>query len=97
MPYYTLNDHFGGCELRLNNGNVLAVYTDEGPTGMCGQSMSVTCPHTTILWFKTYDDFLAYFEKHEMRHGKKSQLRYCVIGEYGVPGTFTLIKQDNDK
>lgn len=90
-------DWFSGCELRINKGNVLAVYTDEGPGGVCGQSMRITSPHTTIFWFPDEEIFREWYVlANKTRNGKKPQIRWVVVGDYCVPGPISLVKVERD-
>jgi len=75
-----------GTELRLNPGNVLIIYTDQGPGGPSGQSMNITCPHTYIHHFQSYDHFKQICPdgvQNLGRKGKRPKFRMVVVGEYG--------------
>ena len=78
-----------GKTLKLDPGNVIAIYTDEGPSGICAQSMSVTSPHAMLLWFEDIDKFDEW-NKRKVSVGKRSALRYAVIGDYSSYGTISV-------
>ncbi len=82
----------------LKPGSVLVIYTDKGPTGkgptgMCGQSMNVTCPHTIIHWFPNKESFRLVKDMLEYRQGKNFHVKIVVIGEWSN-GMFNLIKHN---
>lgn len=92
MPtYYLDSTWFTNNKIELNIGNVLVVYTDDGPRGICGQSMSVTAPHTYIFIYKDEKSFLDDSTKGKIgRQGKNWAIRHVVIGEYSNQGVFSL-------
>ena len=90
--YFLDNTWFTNQNFPLNIGNVLVIYTDDGPSGPCGQSCSVTAPHTYISLFNSYDDFVKNKDKIG-RRGKNGQLRFVVIGEWSNQGVFKLEKK----
>ena len=78
-----------GIDLKIKPGNVLAIYTDDGPTGLCGQSMSTTSPHTYIFLFNSEDEFRENV-KDLGRKGQRGKLRFVVVGNYGSEGIFSI-------
>lgn len=81
----------------LEDGNVLSIITDDGPTGYVGQCMSVTCPHTVIHWFANEDQYRAWGEKADIRNGKNVQERVVVVGQWSAPGVIRFVKHDEVK
>ena len=70
--------------LGLMVGNVLAGFTDMGPTGACGQSMSTTCPHCVLHVFDNEDEFRGFLaENPNYRNGVQSQMHYAIVGSHG--------------
>lgn len=67
--------------MNLNN-KFLVIYTDKGPTGMCGQSMSTTCPHTHIHIFDSEQQFKD-SDVEIGRRGSKQEIRMFDIDNYG--------------
>ena len=54
----------------------IVVYTDEGPTGICAQCMSITCPHCYIYLFDTEEEAREYMAITKIgRNGRKKQNR----------------------
>ena len=90
--YFLDSTWFTNNSLQLNIGNVLVIYTDDGPNGPCGQSCSVTAPHTYIYLYKTEDDFRK-DKKNIGRQGKNATIRFAVIGEWSNQGIFRLEKK----
>lgn len=83
--------------LTIKDGNVLAIYYDDGPSGLCGQSMSITCPYMSIHLFDTEEEFKTYTKKYSLnRTGKHAQIRHVVVGEYSCPGKISIIKHHED-
>lgn len=82
----------------LEDGNVLSIISDDGPTGICGQCMSITCPHTVIHWFKDEEQYRAWREKEDLhRRAKNVQERVVVIGQWSAPGVIRFVKHDEEK
>lgn len=75
--------------LTIKRGNILAIYTDDGPTGMCGQSTYVTSPHTYIFLFNSYDEFKKSYNKIG-RSGKRAKIRWVEVGDSGTEGIFSF-------
>lgn len=94
MIYYYLDSAwFTDMSLNLKTGNVLAIYTDDGPLGICGQSMMITAPHTYLFLFNSYSDFQK--EYHKLgRNGKNAKVRWVEIGNSSDQGIFSLSIQE---
>ena len=93
--YFLGDTWFDDINLNLRVGNVLAIYTDTGPNGICGQSMSTTCPHESIHLFEDYELFREKTQDHKCdRNGKNAQWRYVQIGNHGV---MRLVKHTREK
>lgn len=86
--------HFPGAEVRLRPAMVLVVVMDDGPRGPCGQSMNVTCPHTTIHIFPDEAYMRDFFSAGGTREGIRERARYCFIGEHSAPGVMNLIRHE---
>lgn len=92
------SDWFPGATLNLAPGSVLVIYTDDGPTGICGQSMDTTCPHACIHWFPNEAAYREFSEKHKLgRSGRRASVRVVVIGEWSAPGKISVIVHEDDK
>ena len=78
-----------GANLNLTPGKVLAIYTDDGPIGICGQCMSITSPHTYVYLFNSEDEFIE--NRSSLgRSGRNAKIRYTVIGDHSSEGVFEL-------
>lgn len=91
--YYLDSTWFTDISLNLKIGNVLAICTDDGPTGICGQSMTITSPHTYIFLFNSYEDFQRAAPTLE-RKGKNGKVRWVEIGNGSNQGVFSLSIQE---
>jgi hypothetical protein len=77
--------------LKIKPGNVIAVYTDDGPIGICGQSCSITSPHTYIFLFNSEEDFRQSYTNNKIgRNGKNRKIRYTIVGDSGSEGQFKI-------
>ncbi len=83
-----------GRTLELSPGNVIAIFTDEGPDGPCGQSMSITCPHAVIHWFMDEEAFREWVKEQGPMRGRQARLRYAVLGSYSTHGTMGICWHD---
>lgn len=43
------NNSYSQTPIEIKPGMGFLIITDKGPTGICGQSMDITCPHCRIL------------------------------------------------
>jgi hypothetical protein len=93
INYFLDSTWFTDIPLNLKIGNVLAIYTDDGPIGICGQSMSITAPHTYISLFNSYDEFQKEYSKIG-RKGKNAKIRWVEIGNASSEGVFSLSIQE---
>jgi len=87
----SINLNEEGTTLDLRPGSVLVIYTDDGPSGACGQSMNVTCPHTVLHLFPTEEDFCQAREHLRGRGGKNAKMRIVKIGDWAT-GQFSVVK-----
>jgi len=75
----------------LEAGNVLVFQYDDGPSGICGQSMDVTCPYMVIRWFPNEDAFQAQKQELSQRRGKNHRCHVVAIGEGGTCHAFVEV------
>jgi hypothetical protein len=79
---YDLHSEWSGeLSLTLKPGMGWAIYTDHGPTGICGQSMSITCPHSVFRVWPDEESMRADLDK-SFRKGSKANLQFGVIGQW---------------
>lgn len=85
-----------GVTLNLSPGSILVICTDDGPSGICGQSMSVTCPHTVLHWFPTDEDYHRVASRLDRlsRRGKNAKTRVVKIGGWSSD-QFSLVKHES--
>jgi hypothetical protein len=85
-----LNENFS---IPIHFGNVLVFQYDDGPTGICGQSMSITCPHMVIHWFETEDKCIESRDKNGLvsRRGQNSRIHVIRVGEGGTCNTSIIL------
>ena len=77
-------------DLRLENGMGWCLYSDEGPTGICGQSMDTTCPHAYLAVWPNEDVMRQAMESGKAgRRGKRERVMWGVVGEWST-GKFTV-------
>ena len=56
------------------------VYRDDGPKGMCGQSMSITREWTSVYLFKTEEEALEWLGDNPVRQERQDRKNpRCVI------------------
>ena len=87
MKTYCLTDDMTDhdCAIPLRSGNCLVMYSDKGPSGLCGQSVSITCPHTYLYWFPDEDTMRAKLASGTIgRRGSQPRIEYVVIGDHGT-------------
>lgn len=82
MKYINLQE-LDSFTLELKPGMAWAMYMDEGPTGICGQSMSITCPHCVFATWPDEEAMRADVKKIG-RGGSKSRIHWGVVGEWGT-------------
>jgi hypothetical protein len=77
-------------DLRLENGMGWCLYSDEGPSGVCGQSMDTTCSHTYLAIWPNENAMRAEMESGKTgRGGKRGRVMWGVVGEWAT-GKFTV-------
>jgi hypothetical protein len=87
MIHHQLSETRSEINIQLLPGSVLSIIDDDGPSGICGQSMSITCPHTAIHWFPNEDLYRAWREAGDChRRGRNVRERIVVIGQWSSPG-----------
>ena len=93
MKQQALDDvHGQPVSITFKPGMAWALYSDEGPTGPCGQSMQITCPHSLlIVWDSEEAMREALREQAIGRKGKKQRLQWGVVGDYTAGGVFTVV------
>jgi hypothetical protein len=76
--------------LHLKPGMGWCLYSDEGPSGVCGQSMDTTCPHAYLSVWPNEDAMRAAMEARSPgRRGKRERVMWGVVGEW-TTGKFTV-------
>lgn len=70
-------------------GTAIFIYTDKGPKGPCGQSVSMTCNHTSVHIFRDEDTMREWVSEHRkaLSSGKQAEVRFVVVGEGQTLGT----------
>lgn len=76
--------------LGLKKGMAWVLYSDEGPAGICGQSMRITCPHAVLKVYATEDEMRSEMETAKFRNGKRSRLMWGVVGDFTAGGVFSV-------
>lgn len=93
---YNLQDTWAGeLNLTLKPGMGWAIYTDHGPTGICGQCMSITCPHCMFILWPDEESMEKDLAK-SFRKGSRHNLQYGVIGEWGTGNGSVIVKGKED-
>lgn len=73
----------------LTDGMVIAIAMDDGPKGICGQAMSVTCPWQHLHFFPDEQAFRDFVETKKLgRGGSREKIVYCVVGSHGTGQMF---------
>ena len=80
--------------ITIKPGMGWAIYTDSGPSGPCGQSMSVTCPHAIFALYPDEETMRASVESR-FRQGKMANLIYGVVGEWAT-GNGAIVVVDGE-
>lgn len=80
-------------KIDLKPGMGWAMYSDNGPGGPCGQSCSVTCPHTV---FATWPDEQSMRDALARGYGrnKRNRLVYGVVGQWTSGGRFMVVQYE---
>lgn len=86
-----MSNHYGQMpsSIGTSDGSVLVIYTDDGPSGPCGQSMKTTCEHTRVYRFSSESRFRGFVGSKSLidvfgRKGKKAKVSIVVIGEWST-------------
>ena len=76
-------------------GTAIMVYTDEGPNGPCGQSMSVTCPHMAVHVFRSETAMREFVDANPnwSRNGKRAKLWWVIVGETSTSGASLTVHE----
>jgi hypothetical protein len=85
---------------------IFAIYDDDGPNGICGQSMSITCRWHKLYIFDKHEDFKTFEDKVLNSRTSRKRDRIsdvfvsdnCSLGEdilYYNNGKFNSIKYMN--
>ena len=98
MRQLALDDFHGKpLSVEFKPGMAWALYSDEGPTGFCGQDMRMTCPHALlIVWDSDSAMREACRENAVGRNGSRKRLMWGVVGEYTAGGVFTVVDKRLD-
>lgn len=79
--------HFTGRSVSFLPGMAWALYSDDGPSGPCGQSMSITCPWSILYVFKDEDELREAIKNESIgRKGRAWKVKQGVIGDWSSPG-----------
>lgn len=69
----------------LQPGMVVAVAMDLGPSGVCGQCMSITCPWQYLHLFPSESAYREYVSQKPLgRKGQGYREAYAVVGSHGT-------------
>jgi len=80
-----------GVTIKLKPGMAWALYSDEGPSGPCGQSVRAMSPRTVLMTWPNEAAMRSALEKSTM-DGKKKQIKWGVVDEYTAGGIFRVIQ-----
>lgn len=84
------DSHAFPFNLCLENGMGWCLYSDEGPSGPCGQSCDTTCPHAYLAVWPSEDAMREAMEsKKAGRNGVRARVMWGVIGEW-TAGNFSI-------
>lgn len=73
----------------LTPGMCVVLWTDKGPGGPCGQTMSTTCPWAGLAIFPDEVTARETLAAHPPRRGRQFDIRYIIVGE-GGDGQFSI-------
>ena len=79
-----------GLIVRLKSGMAWALYSDDGPSGPCGQSMRITCSHSVLHVWDSEFEMRAALEAGIGRN-KKARIMCGVVGEWTSRGVFGVV------
>ena len=81
--------------ITLKKGMGWAIYTDFGPTGICGQSCDITCPWSGVTFFEDEDTMQKWLKERGHRKGSRANLQFGVIGEFWTGnGSIAYVPKD---
>jgi len=88
MVEVDLSEPLGEKEIVITDGMAWILYTDQGPSGPCGQLMSITCPHTVLRLWSSEDAMFKELNGREMmslfRRGVRQTVDWGVIGQFST-------------
>lgn len=83
MKHLRLAQNYGEeVNVTLKDGMGFIMYTDEGPTGITGQCMSITCPHAIFAIYENEEKMKEGLKK--LREGRNKNIQYGVVGQWDV-------------
>ena len=92
-----LSGTIGEKEIVITDGMAWILYTDQGPAGICGQLMSITCPHTVLRLWSSEDAMFKELNGREMmslfRRGVKQTINYGVVGQFSTSNAKIVFHQ----
>jgi len=68
----------------LKPGNGWILVTDDGPTGICGQSMETTSPHSVLMLFENEEKMREHLKNKVYRNGSNERVVSGVVDSYGI-------------
>lgn len=97
MSVIDLSNPIGEGFPQLKNGMAWMLYTDTGPTGICGQSVSITCPYTRLHLWPSEDAMRSDLEGKDQsslgRKGRQARIEWGVIGEFSTGNAAIVIHE----
>lgn len=92
-----LSEPLGENSIVITDGMAWILYTDQGPAGICGQSMSITRPHTVLRLWSSEDAMQKELNGREMmslfRRGVKQTINYGVVGQFSTSNAKIVFHQ----
>jgi hypothetical protein len=88
--YDLADEHRQAPMITWKPGTAWVLYSDDGPSGPCGQCMSTTCPWTILYVFKNEDEMREAVKGEIGRKGRKAKTIYGIIGDYTAGGRFMV-------
>ena len=86
-----------GTTLELREGMAWLLYTDQGPSGPCGQSMRITCPHAILHVWPSEQAMQDWLEVNKAgRTGQRAAIRLGVVGSYSG-GVMRIVNHCDEK
>lgn len=76
--------------IQLEDGMGWCLYSDEGPGGISGQSIDITCPHAYLSVWPNESSMRAAMESKSFgRRGKRERVMWGVVGQW-TTGKFSI-------